>query len=558
MDAPKGLFLSGALPRSLRKPTKRYVKTHELYQLGFVNVLPRDREVVALKVPSKATRKDGSYAIKDTARIFVVENPHCDQTTVMSSPAKGAPSKLGEAVTTMQVVEYVLDQWTLARDRGGFNLSFNDHVTNTSTLIQRIYGESDEERRFLLRGLVEDYVLLACHRKTIRRLNLGKMDHKRGRNFFTALTLPTTDFPTINDQSAFDIDDIPRKEFLSALPTKAQARALRMILNFRHEVSEDEILSQPIYGLKGRHRLHTALSELLSDANEFLSRLRDATDISAEGRGSKEGIMEIADLTRYAKTAVRQLTLFSRRFERVLLEHFNWLNRTLWIDTSTNLSPFKLASKLHDAPGNSERREADEANTDALENHEEYGDDTRELENAIDALHAELHHRNVYGISVWAREAFAYINLVSLHDQSLCGFTNRSKDKRLSERLRDCRVTVTTMQRAEFEKLHPQWARCVRYHELRSSSSITTTTAITTSNSDYYGSSIATSAWPTMDASPTPQSARALFLAPSPRSPKRPYSAQEDVSLEHEKNLLPSPNELPSRPASPLRKRPRL
>lgn len=209
MDAPKGLFLSGTLPRSLRKPTKRYVKTHELYQLGFVNVLPRDREVVALKVSSKAKRKDGSYAIKDTARTFVVENPHCEQSTAMSSPAKGAPSKFGEASNTMQVVEHVLDQWRPARDRRDNNTSFNDHVANTSMLIQRIYGESDEERRVLLCGLAEDYVLLVCHCKTIRRLNMGKIGHRRGRNFFTALTLPTNDFATINGQNPFDIDGIP-------------------------------------------------------------------------------------------------------------------------------------------------------------------------------------------------------------------------------------------------------------------------------------------------------------------------------------------------------------
>lgn len=544
MDAPKGLFLSGALPRSLRKPTKRYVKTHELHQLDFVNVLPRDREVAALKVSSKAKRRDGSYAIQDTARTFVVENPHCEQSTAMSSPAKGAPSKLGEASTTIQVVEYVLDQWRLARDREDINFSFNDHVANTSTLIQRIYGEPDEERRILLQGLAEDYVFLVCHRKTIRRLNLGKMDRKRGRNFFTALTLPTTDFPTINDQSAFDIDDIPRKEFLSALPTKAQGRALRMILNLRHEVSEDEILSQPIYGLKGRHRLHTALSELLSDANEFLSRLRDATDFSKDGRVSRERIREIADFTGYAKTAVRQLTLFSRRFERVLLEHFNWLNRTLWIDTSTNLSPFKLTRTSHVALEDSERGEADEAITDALENDEEHADDTRELEDAIDTLHAELHHRKVYGISVWAREAFAYINLVSFHDQSLCGITNPSKDKRLSERIRDCRVAVTMMQRKKFENLHPQWAQCVRYHEARNSS-----TNSSNSIRNHFWSD--TDDEDDTDDRLRPQTARALRRLASSNPPKR--SHRIDFKYWPKYDAAPPPP-----PTSPPSKRPRL
>lgn len=497
MEAPKGLFLSGTLQQSLRKPKSRYIKTHELYQSSHVNVLPRDREVVALKVSAKPKLKDDSYEIKDTARIFVVENPHCNQTTVMHPTAKCPPSKLGEASNTMQVVEHVLDQWRLAKDRGYSDFAFIDHVANFSTLVQRIYGESNEEQRTLLHGIAEEYVLLVCHRKTIRRVELGKMGHKRGRNFFTALTLPTSDFPTINDQDPLDIDDIPKEKRLSALPTEDQTQALYGTLILRGEVSWDEISSQPIYGVNGRRRLHTALAELLRDVDESLVLLRNATDFARVVPVSKERIREIAGLTRRAKKAVRRLYIFSARLEKVLLEHFNWLDETLWIRTNTNFRPFNQTRKPNNAPRNGERGEASEANADAPENHEERGDDTRELDEAIDAVHADLSRRNLDGINVWAREAFAYINLVRLHDQSLFEITRPSENKRLSERIQHCKVAVTTMQRKEFEELHPRWALCVRHHE-RSSSS---TSGISNSPKRLYG--IDFKYWPSDDEAPT-------------------------------------------------------
>lgn len=326
---------------------------------------------------------------------------------------------------------------------------------------------------------------------------------------------------------------------MSALPREDQTQALHGTLSLRHEVSWDEISSQPIYGVNGRRRLHTALAELLKDADQSLTLLRNATDFSQVAPVSKEHVRKIAGLIGHAKDAVRRLYIFSARLKRVLLEHFNWLDETLWIRTSTNFRPFNQTRKPHNAPWDGERGEADETSDDTLENDEERADDTREVEDAIQAFHKDFSYKNSNGISAWARAAFAYINLVCLHDKSLFEMTRPSENTRLSERIRDCRVAVTTMQRAEFENLHPHWARCVRYHELRSS----------WNNKSNSRSDIEDEDSPDDDCF-QPQTARALRRLTTSNPPKRSHG----IDFKY----WPKYDVAPASPASPPSKRPRL